>query len=49
MRIFTGPALLAAALAVSYGLFLQPKGTDVWDQVGIVRYRSRRVPGYRTR
>jgi hypothetical protein len=24
------------------GLFLQPEGSDVWDQVGVVRYRSRR-------
>lgn len=24
------------------GTFLQPEGADVWDQVGIVRYRSRR-------
>lgn len=24
------------------GRFLQPEGADVWDQVGVVRYRSRR-------
>ena len=32
------PILLANVL----GTFLEPEGSDRWDQVGIVRYRSRR-------
>jgi hypothetical protein len=42
-----GPALLVRGslpilLADWQGTFLQPEGADLWDQVGIVRYRSRR-------
>jgi hypothetical protein len=29
-------------LGTPTGLFLQPEGADVWDQVALVRYRSRR-------
>ena len=41
------PRLLKRASLIVFvgtptGLFLQPEGADVWDQVGIVRYRSRR-------
>ncbi len=41
------PALIRrGALPILFGqwqgTFLQPKGADEWDQVGIVRYRSRR-------
>jgi len=35
-------AALPVFVGTPTGLFLQPQGADVWDQVGIVRYRSRR-------
>jgi hypothetical protein len=35
-------AALPVFVGTPTGLFLQPEGADVWDQVGIVRYRSRR-------
>ena len=35
-------ASMPVFLGTPTGLFLQPDGSEVWDQVGIVRYRSRR-------
>jgi hypothetical protein len=35
-------AAFPAFLGTPTGLFLQPEGADVWDQVALVRYRSRR-------
>jgi hypothetical protein len=35
-------ACLPVFVGTPTGLFIQPEGADVWDQVGIVRYRSRR-------
>jgi len=35
-------ASIPVFLGTPTGRFLQPEGADVWDQVGVVRYRSRR-------